>query len=576
MNTPGIPSTRWFDATLYDKKDVRQKDNIKAMFVMGHGGNTVTRMPQAQKGIEALDLLVVADPHPTTWAALAPARKNGTYLLPIATSYETAGSRTASNRAIQWGEQIVKPIFESKDDNEVMYLLAKKLGFADQMFKNIKVENNVPVAEDILREINRGGWSTGYCGQSPERLKSHMANQKDFDMLTQKATTGPNKGDYYGLPWPCWGTPEFKHPGTPLLYNTNLSIKEGGGTFRARFGVEREETLPDGSKRKVSLLGNGYYSKDSEIKDGYPEFTLGVLKKLGWDKDLTEAELAVINKINPTTPDAVSWSIDLSGGIQRVAIEHGCIPYGNGKARANAFGLPDAIPMHREPIYTPRPELVAKYPTLPNAVQFRDAERRLRRAEGGGREGHRQAVPADPHLRPSGRIRRRRRGDALQQVARRAAAGHVHRDQSCGCGRARHQGRRLGLGHRRRARLQGAHEGAGHRTRRQGRHLVPVPLRRLVPGRRSARQLSEGRRSDRAGRERQHAHHLRLRSGDRHARTQSHPLSGQSGIRSNDHGSYEIPLRRRSLHRVQRLRHRLQERARGALGHQPPARRHHQ
>lgn len=371
MNTPGIPSTRWFDATLYDKKDVSQKDNVKAMFVMGHGGNTVTRMPDAQKGIEALDLLVVADPVPTTWAALAPGRKNNTYLLPIATSYETAGSRTSSNRAIQWGEQIVKPIFESKDDNEVMYLLAKKLGFADLMFKNIKVENNVPVVEDITREINRGGWSTGYCGQSPERLKSHMANQKDFDMLTQKATTGPNMGDYYGLPWPCWGTPEFRHPGTPLLYNTNLSIKEGGGTFRARFGVEREETLPDGTKRKVSLLGNGYYSKDSEIKDGYPEFTLGVLKKLGWDKDLTEAELAVINKVNPTTPDAVSWSIDLSGGIQRVAIEHGCIPYGNGKARANAFGLPDAVPTHREPIYTPRPELVAKWPTLPNARQFR-------------------------------------------------------------------------------------------------------------------------------------------------------------------------------------------------------------
>jgi formate dehydrogenase major subunit len=118
-------------------------------------------------------------------------------------------------------------------------------------------------------------------------------------------------------------------------------------------------------------LADGSYSKDSEIKDGYPEFTLAVLKKLGWDKDLTEAELAVINKVNPTTPDAVSWSIDLSGGIQRVAIEHGCIPYGNGKARANAFGLPDAIPVHREPIYTPRPELVAKYPTLPDAKQFR-------------------------------------------------------------------------------------------------------------------------------------------------------------------------------------------------------------
>jgi formate dehydrogenase major subunit len=370
METAGIPSTRWFDATLLPKDQVSQRDNLKAMMVFGHGGNTVTRIPEAVKGIEKLDLLVVADPVPTTWASVSE-RKNGTYLLPIGTSYETNGSRTCSNRAIQWGEQIVKPIFEAKDDLEVMYLLAKKLGFADKMFKNIKVENNLPSAEDILREINRGGWSTGYCGQSPERLKLHMANQKDFDMRTQRATTGPAKGDYYGLPWPCWGTPEFKHPGTPILYNTNLSVMEGGGTFRARFGLEREEKLPDGTTRKVSLLGNGYYSKDSEIKDGYPEFTLGVLKKLGWDKDLTEAELAVIQKVNAANPDAVSWSLDLSGGIQRVAITHGCIPYGNGKARANAFGLPDAIPTHREPIYTPRPDLVAKYPTLPDARQFR-------------------------------------------------------------------------------------------------------------------------------------------------------------------------------------------------------------
>jgi formate dehydrogenase major subunit len=370
MTTPGIPSTRWHDATLLAKDQVAQTDNIKCMFVMGHGGNTVTRMPEAAKALANLDLLVVADPHPTTWAVLGD-RKENTYLLPAATSYETEGSRVASNRAMQWGEQIVKPIFESKDDLEIMYLLAKKLGFADRMFRNIKVNGNLPVAEDLLREINRGGWSTGYCGQSPERIKSHMAHQSDFDMRTQKATTGPNKGDYYGLPWPCWGSPAIRHPGTPLLYNTNLSIKDGGGTFRARFGVEREEKLPDGTTRKVSMLGNGYYSKDSEIKDGYPEFTLGVLKKLGWDKDLTEAELAVINKVNPTTPDAVSWSIDLSGGIQRVAIEHGCIPYGNGKARANAFGLPDAIPVHREPIYTPRVELVEKYPTLPDAKQFR-------------------------------------------------------------------------------------------------------------------------------------------------------------------------------------------------------------
>jgi formate dehydrogenase major subunit len=370
MEASGIPSTRWFDATLLPKDRVVQKDNLKAMIVFGHGGNTITRMPQAAKGMEKLDLLVVGDPYPTTWSVLSE-RKDNTYLLPIGTQFETSGSRTASNRSLQWGEQIVKPIFECKDDYQVMYLLARKLGFADQMFKNIKVEGDRPVPEDILREINRGGWSTGYCGQSPERLKTHMANQKDFDLVSLRAKDGPAKGDYYGLPWPCWGTPEFRHPGTHTLYNTNLHVKDGGGTFRARFGVEREEKAPDGSTVKVSLLADGSYSLGSEIKDGYPEFTYGVLKKLGWDKDLSEAERAVIERIGGNAPDGVSWSIDLSGGIQRVAMEHGCIHYGNGKARANAWNLPDPIPVHREPIYTPRPDLVAKYPTLPNAVQFR-------------------------------------------------------------------------------------------------------------------------------------------------------------------------------------------------------------
>src|SRR6187401_1815903 len=147
METSGIPSTRWFDGTMLPQKEVRQKDNIKAMVVFGHGGNTVTRMPKAAEGLAALELLVVADPHPTTWAVLGE-RKDNTYLLPICTQFETSGSRTASNRSLQWGEQIVKPIFESKDDYEAMYLLARKLGLADRMFKNIKVNGTEPVAED--------------------------------------------------------------------------------------------------------------------------------------------------------------------------------------------------------------------------------------------------------------------------------------------------------------------------------------------------------------------------------------------------------------------------------------------
>lgn len=375
MNAPGIPLTRWFDAATLPKGDVAQKDNVRAMFVQGHASNSITRIPESLKGLKALDLLVVADPHPTTWASLAvqAGRKEDMYLLPACTQFEARGSRVASNRSMQWGEQIVKPVFESKDDLEIIYRLANKLGFADKMFKNIKVEDNLPVAEDVLREMNRGSWSTGYTGQSPERIKAHMKNQAKFDLVTMRAPKDDPEvgGDYYGLPWPCWGTPEVKHPGSPLLYNTNLNVMDGGGNFRPRFGIEREEKLPDGTTRKVSLLADGSYSLGSEIKDGYPEFTLGVLKKLGWDKDLTEAEMAVITKINPANPDAVSWAIDLSGGIPRVALKHGSVPYGNGKARMNAFGLPDPIPVHREPIYTPRVDLVAKYPTLPDAKQFR-------------------------------------------------------------------------------------------------------------------------------------------------------------------------------------------------------------
>jgi len=361
METAGIPSTRWFDATLLAKDQIVQEDNLRAMVIFGHAGNTVTRMPEAAKGIEALDLLVVVDTVPTTWSVLSE-RKNGTYLLPSGTAFETEGSRTASNRSLQWYDRIVDPIFEAKADAEITYRFAKKFGFADELCKHVAVKDNLPVAEDLLHEINHGGWSTGYSGQSPERLKLHRDHQHDFDLVTLRASDGPCKGDYYGLPWPCWGTPEYKHPGTPILYNTSLHVKEGGGTFRARFGVEH-----DGA----SLLADGSYSKGSDIKDGYPEFTMAVLKKLGWDKDLTADELSTIQTIGGATIDKVSWSTDLSGGIQRVALEHGCIPHGNGKARAIAWNLPDPVPVHREPIYTPRVDLVGKYPTLPDMTQFR-------------------------------------------------------------------------------------------------------------------------------------------------------------------------------------------------------------
>ncbi len=398
---------------------------------------------------------MVADPHPTTWAALAvkAGRKDGTYLLPVCTQFETSGSRVASNRSLQWGEQIVKPIFESKDDYEVMYLIAKKLGFADKMFKNIKVENR--------SAGRRGHAARDEPRQLVDRLLRPVAGAAEARTWRTRRTSTwsrcarrrrPNAGDYYGLPWPCWGTPEVKHPGTPLLYNTNLDVMDGGGTFRARFGVEREEKLPDGTTRKVSLLAEGSYSKDSEIKDGYPRIHLRRAQeaRLGQgphrrrtrrDQEDRRRDNAddgvVVDSISPAASSALRSSTAAS-------------PTATARRARMRSDLPDPIPVHREPIYyaAARPGRQISDAARRQAVP--PAEYRLHGAEGGGGQGHRQGVPADPHLRPSGRIRRRRRGDPLQQVARRAAAGHVHRDQSGGCRRARHQGRRLGLGDRRR------------------------------------------------------------------------------------------------------------------------------
>ena len=312
MNLKGIPVSRWIDGVLEDKENIDQPDNVRAMVFWGHAPNSQTRQLEMKQAMEKLDLMVVIDPS-----------------------------------------------FDSLPDHVIMYKFAKKFGFADRMFRNITINGEEPLVEDVTREFNKGMWTIGYTGQSPERLKLHMENQHTFDRTTLQAIGGPADGDYYGLPWPCWGTADMGHPGTPLLYDTSKPVAEGGLCFRARFGVEHEGN---------NLLAEGSYPVGSEIKDGYPEFNMAMLKKLGWDGDLTADEKAAIKKV---AGDKTNWKTDLSGGIQRVAIKHGCAPFGNAKARVKVWTFPDPIPLHREPLYTNRRDLVADYPTYSDRKAYR-------------------------------------------------------------------------------------------------------------------------------------------------------------------------------------------------------------
>ena len=375
MGKPGMTVSRWIDGVLEKNELIDQDSNLRGLIFWGHAPNSQTRGLEMKTAMDKLDLMVVIDPYPSASAAMAamPGKagelnpNRAVYLLPAATQFETSGSVTASNRSIQWREKVIEPLFESRTDHMIMYQLAQKLGFDKEFVVKTKMVAGKagmmePEMESVLREINQSCWTIGYTGQSPERLKAHMRNMNVFDVKTLRAKGGVDKetgykldGDYFGLPWPCFGTPEFKHPGSPNLYDTSRHVMDGGGNFRANFGVEK-----DG----VNLLAQeGSHSKGADITTGYPEFDHVLMKKLGWWNELTDAEKAAAEGKN--------WKTDLSGGIIRVTMKnHGCHPFGNAKARAVVWNFPDPIPQHREPIYSTRPELVAKYPTHDDKKAF--------------------------------------------------------------------------------------------------------------------------------------------------------------------------------------------------------------
>ena len=280
MTKSGMTVSRWIDGVMEKNELIDQDSNLRGLFFWGHAPNSQTRGLEMKRAMDKLDLLVVIDPFPSATAAMAampgkPEDQNANravYLLPACTQFETSGSVTASNRSIQWREQVIEPLWESRSDHMIMYQLAQRLGFDKELVKNYKMVKGKggmeePSMEDTLREINRGAWTIGYTGQTPERLQAHMRNMHLFDVKTLRCKGGKDAktgydmtGDYYGLPWPCYGTAAIKHPGSPNLYDTSKHVMDGGGNFRALFGVER-----DG----VNLLAeDGSHPKGAEITTG--------------------------------------------------------------------------------------------------------------------------------------------------------------------------------------------------------------------------------------------------------------------------------------------------------------------
>ncbi len=360
MEKPGFTLARWWAGVMAGKpgEDEIQNagTNLKALLVMGCGITSTSQNLKIQQGLDNLELLVIADPF-VNEAAVITNRKDNLFILPSATQFETSGTVSATNRSAQWRYKVVEPLYESKADQDIMFELAKRLGFYDQytkaLFTDIPEGSGYPAVipgkttitwpEDATREISRALRTIGLMGWTPERLKKHTDNWHMFDEITG-AGLGEMKGEYYGLPWPCWTK---NHGGTPTLYNVDVSVKDGGGMgFRNNFGLEK-----DG----VSLLaGKGSSPVDSKVAGGYPEITKDNIEKL-IGRPLTDNEKELCG---------ANWKVCSSGKLVELALEAGLNPYGNAKARAVVWNFPDRIPLHREPLYSPRTDLVAKYPTF--------------------------------------------------------------------------------------------------------------------------------------------------------------------------------------------------------------------
>ncbi|NOR24484.1 MAG: molybdopterin-dependent oxidoreductase, partial [Desulforhopalus sp.] len=329
MNKKGFTLARWYEGVLQSEK-IDQYTPIKALSQWGCGSNSNSQYAKVKEAYDKLDLVVIVDPFPTMAAAVS--ESDNMYLLPAASQYETSGSVTSTSRQIQWRHKVVDPVHNSKDDYQIMELLVKKLGFADEFYKNIK-----QVPEDITRELGGGSLTIGYNGQTPERIKKHMENWHTFDIDDLQAKGGPCDGEYYGMPWPCWTE---EHPGTPILYDISKPVDKGGLPFRNRFGLEK--TYDSSGREENQLAAKGTCNPGSEVLGGYPEF-----------KDVVAG---------------TNWKTDLSQKTLKAAIAKGMAPFGNARARCVVWNFPDQVPIHREPLHSPRPDLVAKYPTYKDKV----------------------------------------------------------------------------------------------------------------------------------------------------------------------------------------------------------------
>lgn len=165
--------------------------DLRGMLIMGE--NPAVGDPNLRyvwESLKRLDFLAVIDLFMTETAELADV------ILPAASFAEKCGTKTTTDRHVQWLEKAIHPIGEARPDWQILCDLAGRL----DMGRTFRFET----VEEILSEINQ--LVPSYGGIIPERVKKTIG----------------------GIPWPC---PTPAHPGTPILYTEKFNKPDGLGVF---------------------------------------------------------------------------------------------------------------------------------------------------------------------------------------------------------------------------------------------------------------------------------------------------------------------------------------------------------
>lgn len=338
----GFALSTWrFGAINDDFNKYNGGDRIRAVIVMGNGISTTAMTDLTKEALDKVDLLVFFDPYIND-ASMLTTRTDNLFCFPSTTQMENEGSVTATNRSYQWREKVIEPLFECVPDHIIMFDMAKRLGFYEDFVKSLgDGKGNFKWPDDATAEFANACRSIGLQGYSADRLRKHMRNWKYFDTHTLMGT-GPVKGEYFGLPWPCWNE---KHSGTPILYNISAPVMQGGMGFRAKWG----EKGPEGGSLLPSVAPKG-----SRIDKGYVEVTSENVEELTGIKLSPEQKELIKGR---------KWSTDPTNILVNAMLGAGLVPCGNGRARFIVPQFIDKWPKHREPLHTPREDLLKKYHT---------------------------------------------------------------------------------------------------------------------------------------------------------------------------------------------------------------------